>query len=499
MNALKVADLERSTLQIGAETRALLGQYMTPAPVATFMASLFGALPERVHLLDAGAGVGSLTAAFVQEACLRSNKPRSIDVTAYEVDQALLMRLEATLEACAIECRASGVEFKSRVVCDDYVLHAAAPLMAANSQPPNCAILNPPYAKINTTSVWRQALRTFSIETSNLYTAFVALALQQLALDGQLVAITPRSFCNGTYFAPFRRRMLDTAAIEHVHVYGSRRKAFASDAVLQENIIFRLTKGVPQPSAVRLSSSEGTSAVAHAERIVPFEEVVSTKDQQRFIRLPITAEGSVLATRVSALPATLKDLGITVSTGRVVDFRAREYLRKEPEAGSVPLIYPMHFKAGFVHWPRLGGRKANALVRSERTLDLMVPRGTYVLTKRFTSKEERRRIVAAVYDPAQIEAEAVGFENHLNYFHEKGRGLAPALARGLATFLNSTAADHFFRQFSGHTQVNATDLRNMPFPSRSQLEALGEQVGDKILEQAELDALIEPLLTKRLS
>jgi adenine-specific DNA-methyltransferase len=92
--------------------------------------------------------------------------------------------------------------------------------------------------------------------------------------------------------------------------------------------------------------------------------------------------------------------------------------------------------------------------------ELLVPKGTYVLVKRFTSKEESRRVVAAVYAPERIDAEQVGFENHLNYFHRKGGGLPVTLAKGLAAFLNSTLVDLFFRQFSGHTQVNATDLRN---------------------------------------
>jgi adenine-specific DNA-methyltransferase len=41
-----------------------LGQFLTPTPVAAFMASLFGPLPEVVRLLDAGAGAGALTAGF---------------------------------------------------------------------------------------------------------------------------------------------------------------------------------------------------------------------------------------------------------------------------------------------------------------------------------------------------------------------------------------------------------------------------------------------------
>ena len=72
-----------------------------------------------------------------------------------------------------------------------------------------------------------------------------------------------------------------------------------------------------------------------------------------------------------------------------------------------------------------------------------------VLVKRFTAKEERRRVVACIYDPGRVRAERVGFENHLNYFHARGRGLSMELAKGLAAFLNSSAVDVFFRQFNG--------------------------------------------------
>ena len=37
-----------------------LGQFLTPTPVAEFMASLFEVHRSEVHLLDAGAGAGDL-------------------------------------------------------------------------------------------------------------------------------------------------------------------------------------------------------------------------------------------------------------------------------------------------------------------------------------------------------------------------------------------------------------------------------------------------------
>jgi adenine-specific DNA-methyltransferase len=133
---------------------------------------------------------------------------------------------------------------------------------------------------------------------------------------------------------------------------------------------------------------------------------------------------------------------------------------------------------------------ARALLPGPAVEDQLVPSEPYVLVRRFSAKEERRRVVAVVYDPARIRCKKVGFENHLNYFHRSGRGLEMRLARGLAAFLNSTIVDQYFRQFSGHTQVNATDLRNMRYPTKEQLERIGDAIGEQFPDQAATDILV---------
>jgi adenine-specific DNA-methyltransferase len=496
-SAVRLADLSRTEISAGADTRVRgeLGQFMTPAPVAIFMAGLFSALPRDVRLLDAGAGVGMLTAAFVERACSVKDRPATISVTAFEVDERLAKHLKVTLDACGRHCKDANIEFNYRIIIDDYILYSAEPLMSKEAQDFNFAILNPPYAKINSKSKARAALSKMGIETSNLYTAFLALSIMQVCNGGQIVAITPRSFCNGLYFAPFRRLLLSRSALERVHLYESRKKAFEGDDVLQENIIFKLVIREKQPEVVILSSSLGPEDERPTMRSVPIGEVVQSGDPHFYIHLPVSIEDGNLAERVRTLPCTLRELGITVSTGRVVDFRARDHLRKEPEAGAVPLIYPAHFEHGYVVWPRPNGRKHNALAFNMETTDLVVPRGTYVLTKRFTSKEEKRRLVAVVYDPARIDAEHVGFENHLNYFHVGGKGLRPDFARGLAVFLNSSAVDQYFRQFSGHTQVNATDLRQLHYPTREQLAELGRLYGSVLSPQKAIDEAVEALIS----
>jgi adenine-specific DNA-methyltransferase len=240
-----------------------------------------------------------------------------------------------------------------------------------------------------------------------------------------------------------------------------------------------------------LGPNEESVTVRHVEP----EELVHAGDPELFIHIVPDEANQQVADRMAALSGTLSDLELSVSTGRVVDFRARRFLRSYPQDDCAPLIYPCHFKDGVIAWPKLNGKKPNAIAISPETRDTLVPKGVYVLTRRFSAKEEPRRVVAALYDPALVSEPLVGFENHLNYYHRGGNGLPMDLARGLVAYLNSTFVDAYFRQFNGHTQVNATDLRNLRYPSVTQLERLGEKVGGVLSNNALLDGYVEDLFS----
>jgi adenine-specific DNA-methyltransferase len=393
---------------------------------------------------------------------------------------------------CKKACDEVGTSFFSTTFNEDFVPMAASltsgGLFSPKLETFTAAIVNPPYRKIRSSSSTRLWLRSAGIETSNLYTGFIALITKLLAPGGQLVAITPRSFCNGPYFKPFRVDFLNAMSLRRLHVFELRSAAFRADDVLQENIIIHAVKNHSKPTAVIISSSSGRPGDAIVRSEVRYCDVVSPGDPEKFIHL-VADDDHRSAKVVTALPATLADLGLSVSTGRVVDFRARRFLRKQPEAETVPLIYPCHFGGSFVTWPKANSRKPNAIVSDETTRELLVPNEVYVLVKRFTSKEEPRRVVACIYDPEKIPTSLVGFENHLNYFHLDGGGLSMPLAKGLAAFLNSPLIDKYFRQFSGHTQVNATDLRALRYPSREVLEYLGSRI-DSPIDHREIDAIL---------
>ncbi len=500
LDPLAVAEAARrdSASSLDRARRSALGQFFTPPATARLMASMCRNVQPFMHLLDAGAGLGALTAAWVDEICSRSNRPSSVRLTAYEVDATLLPALRETMSACQQACEAVGVSCEWQVHATDFIEAAVdrlgPGLFQAEDQQFNVAILNPPYKKFHADSRTRRLLRQMDIETTNLYAAFLAISLLSLEVGGELVAITPRSFCNGPYFRPFRQHLLGHASLTNVHVFESRDRAFRDDEVLQENVIIRAVKGCSQQSAVSISQSQTPDDPIEVRRDVRFDRVVRPGDLQAFIHLVPDDQGDTLADTMASLPCTLDDLGLAVSTGRVVDFRAREWLRAEPSGDTVPLIYPTHFDAGVVRWPKTETKKPNAIVHNNESAPLMVPAGVYVLVKRFSAKEERRRLVAAIFDQKHVPCERVGFENHLNYFHERGSPLGHDLAKGLWAFLNSSPVDAYFRQFNGHTQVNATDLRSLRYPTRDCLIALGHQLEVPGPAQDVLDAIVDKAL-----
>lgn len=481
-----------ATSKLNPQHRSKLGQFFTPIAIAQLMAAMFQQPKASIRLLDAGAGVGSLSAAFLAQALKWEVTPKDISMTFYEIEPLLIDYLKETIAALQHTCEQQNIKFSTNIYHQDFIKAGVdlltGGLFAIERPSFNFAILNPPYHKIQSSSETRRLLRTINIETTNLYAAFLSIVIQLLEPGGELVAITPRSFCNGPYFKPFRKLLLSNMTIRRVHIFESRTQAF-EDEILQENIIFHAVKAIESVSRVVITTSYNIDDDITI-RELDYDNLVKPDDPERFIHIVQDGLQQEIADKANTFNTSLKELGIEVSTGRVVDFRAKAYLRPMPELHTVPLIYPVHFQEGTIKWPNQKTSKPNAIAINRETEPLTVPAGIYVLVKRFSSKEEQRRIVAAIYDSQLIPAPSVGFENHLNYYHEKGKGLPATLAKGLAIFLNSTLVDAYFRQFNGHTQVNATDLRSLKYPSRAELEYLGETIGDNLPTQNEIDHLI---------
>ncbi len=293
--------------KLDPERRSGLGQFMTPLRPQQRSSWHRCSICARdeIRLLDAGAGVGSLTAAFVAEICNRKRRPKSVTVSAYEIDQNLCEYLYGTLEQCRQTCERAGIHFNSEVMHADFVDKAASLLRNEIFAPIpryDCAIMNPPYKKISSDSIERLILREIGVETSNIYAGFLFLVLRLLEPNGELVAITPRSFCNGLYFKPFRKLFLDAVTLRRIHVFESRDMAFIEDSVLQENVVMHARKGRERAETVTVSSSTGPEDDFVTIREVHRDKVVNPSDPEHYIHIvPLTTSGASVAAQMDSL------------------------------------------------------------------------------------------------------------------------------------------------------------------------------------------------------
>ncbi len=511
--ALDYADsVRRTMLDVGLQKKERLDQYFTSAPLARLMASMMTYGRQReIELLDPGAGVGTLFAACIEKICAGNagKKPDRVSVTAYEIDGTLLGRLRESLEMASDQCREAGIDFAYRLENRDFVSGCGDMTETSRLGRFTHIIMNPPYGKIGVKSDMYRAVQDMGMTpVPNKYAAFIAVACRMLRIGGQLAFISPRSFCNGAYFCGFRRSLLESVRLRKIHLFGLRTSPFRDDSVLQENVIVSAvgTGGGKNGSSDRkrgglitISSSSGPETKVTTRRVYA-SEVVREDDPQQFIHISPADAGT--ADRMKAMKCVLEDLGLGVSTGKIIDFRTRKQLRFDPKddrRAVVPLVRPLNIsggRIGGVAFPAAHKKHHNFIVADSETSKMMVDNGSYVVVKRFTTVEEARRVVAAVWTCDTWDSKLVGFENRVNYFHVGGGPLKPLTALGLAAFLNSTLVDAYFRQFNGNTQVNATDLRYLRYPKRAQIVEIGRHCrrNGTFTSQPEVDSVVERVL-----
>lgn len=444
------------------EKRRALAQHLTPPETATFAASMFSDLNVDqlfVRCLDLGAGSGILSIALYER-----YDGHIGELEAVESDVALATVCEAELASVGVP----------------HNLTLGDALTDAPEGPFDRIILNPPYKKMAANDARQGCL---PCRSANLYSAFVAIGLSRLADDGELVAIVPRSWMNGEYFAPFRRYVFGGFSLDWVHIYGSRKEVFADTDVLQETMIVRFSRR-KQSDVIVVTQSVGKDDEVNRREYAASDLI----DPETFVvRIAPKDNGKVTG--------TISSVGFCPSTGKVVDFRNRERIYSDrPDWDDVyRLIYAGNFSSGTLEHPLAIGKPQWYRADDDVSRRQLTQPGFYVVVKRFSSKEERRRVVA--YPLAADEP--VGIENHLNFIHMgKPREVVPfeseTLACGLALWLNTTFIDEWFRDVGGSTQVNAGDIKTMPCPSVDALKFVGSRWRPGMLQE-EVDKACEVL------
>lgn len=457
------------------------GQFFTPPAVCRFMAALLGEIPDALKLLDAGAGVGSLSAA-VCERVLDGPSPRRVEIHLYENDPELLGPLRDVLRYAQESLHASGHGLDFTIHEQDFVLEtarrSAQRTLFDDGEPDtfDAVIMNPPYFKIGADSPHARVMADAIRSQPNIYNLFMARAVEMLRPGGTLVAITPRSFCNGLYFREFRRWFFARMALKHVHLFESRKDTF--DSVLQESVI-TVSERSPHPRPrVRVTTSQGKDVPDRPQgQELPLATILDDAGGNILLRIPSSTQDVHILNEVEAWPHRFAELGLRISTGPVVLFRAEEFLLQESDGEeAAPLLQPHNVRPFLTAWPVKKRDKPTAFRVCPASMKHLVPTRNYALLRRFSAKEERRRLTASCCLRTDWASSHLALENHLNYVYHADRELSPDEVYGVAALFNSELLDCYFRTISGNTQINATEIRAMQFPDLGRIATIGARV-----------------------
>jgi adenine-specific DNA-methyltransferase len=491
---------ERFSSLSSTKQRSKCGQFFTPIEVARFMASI--ARPDHAirKALDPGAGTGVLSCALCEYA-LRKGEEFCLD--AFELDPELAIYCEHALHHAKKWLVARGVKMSYKVHVADFVLECARFLSPGLFDRDiqgafDTVISNPPYFKLSKTDPRSIAASPVIHGQPNIYAIFMAISASLLSEGGVMVTITPRSFATGDYFSRCRQYLFSKVVPEAVHLFDSRKEAFKSDAVLQENVIIRARKTKPRSAAtVQVSTSKGPQDINRdSKRVVGLASIVELNSPKAVFHIPAEDSDEAILHFVRRWPNTLHALGMEVSTGPVVAFRARRFLLENPNRhmSSVPLLWLQNVRRLTIQWPLQKRGKPQYILESSSSRYLLVRNQTYVVLRRFSAKEDERRLVAAPLLLGTLPGDTIGLENHLNYIHRPHGRIQQEEAIGLAALLGSSLLDRYFRISNGNTQVNATELRTLPLPPHDTLTRIGRVVRKQLGLPFDVDAVCDELL-----
>lgn len=478
------------------EERKKIGQFFTSKETAIYMASLFSVSDqETISVLDPGAGSGILIAALVDR-LQQFDTIKLLSVTCYENNTCILPLLRSNMKHLQEQSR---IKIQFKIIDDNYILSQKDEYNnqlsfdhIENNLKYDWIIGNPPYLKIPKDAPEALAMPNVCYGAPNLYFLFASMSLFNLMDRGEMVYIIPRSWTSGAYFKKFREYALSLAKITHIHLFVSRDKVFDNEQVLQETIIIKLVKTAePQESLTITSSASNKDFENSLSLTVPYDTAINGSNLYVYLA---TTEDEVLALqKLNQFQYKLEDIGLKMKTGLTVDFRNRDLLRTDPGDHIIPLFYSQHIQSGRVVFPV--GKEFEYMTDAQS--GMIQKNKNYLFVKRFTAKEEKRRLQCGIYLSDSLpEYQFISTQNKINFIDTVDKScMCEDLAFGLYAIFNSSVYDLYYRILNGSTQVNSTEINTMPVPAKEVLISLGKKLKKKQCLSVEIcDALMEELL-----
>lgn len=475
------------TVMLPDSVRSSMGAYYTPPPLVARLLDLaedagfdyaFGSV------IDPACGGGAFLAPVALRMIAKSKQAspswlvRSLSkrLRGIEIDPFAAWMTRVLLEAAVLPL---CIKAKKRL---DNVVTVADALQLKDVGTYDLVIGNPPYGRVSLDETTRDFYSRSLYGHANLYGLFTDLALRLSKPDGVIAYLTPTSFLGGQYFKALRKLLTDEASPAAFDFVTDRHGVF--DDVLQETMLTTYTRKRKHKSAfVSIVIPQGLN-LARVESVGTVE-VVGTGDPWL---LPRDPHDAAFLKTITSMPTRLSDIGYSVSTGPLVWNRHKDQLRVEKNSKTLPLIWAESVVQGKFEFS-FKRRNHVPFIAIRSSQPHLIIKESCVLVQRTTSKEQDRRLVAAVLPQKFLDEQGGAvIENHLNMIQAKTSLFNSVSPRTIAALLNSKVVDRSFRCISGSVAVSAYELNALPLPTLGQLQVIEKlvhkNVSDKVIERA---------------
>lgn len=473
--------------QAGLDHKKANGQFFTPIEIADIMGDLVESERDHLRILDPGCGTAILSCSLIEALVRKNNKLSSIELVLFEIDAQLIPVINAVMTELEAWLRIHKVSFSYALKQRDFVLNNAQYLDSNHNlffgipDTYDIIVCNPPYFKISIDDKRAVAAKTIINGHPNIYSIFMAIAAQLLSEDGQLVFITPRSYASGGYFKSFREFFFKKINLQKIHLFVSRKDTFIKDKVLQETVILKgvKSKNINPNAEVAIYSCQGLKDIKTPEvKFFKQQELIDLNSNEKILYIPTSNKEEHILSVFKNWSGTLNKYNIQISTGPVVSFRAWDFIHNlnDSKKKMTSLFWLHNVKQMVLEWPIDLEGKGQYISIEDESKAILIPNKNYVLLRRFSTKDDKTRLIAAPYFCNFIDSEYIGVENKVNYIYRPKGHLDRNEVIGVCALLNSKLFDSYFRIFNGNVNVSATELREMPLPPLDDIKQVGNRI-----------------------
>lgn len=447
-------------------------QFFTPKYIADKMLNTINIknleLKKNLKILEPSAGTGILimyTLLFL----FKNSNIKEIEFDIYELDAELFKTLKKNITSIKSYFDKMDSKIKFNLFNENFIEHNSVKWNKKNSYCYDLIIANPPFKKINQDSSESKVMKELIYGQPNIYTLFIAMSLKLLDHNGVFCVLSPRNYLSGEYSKKVRNFIFKDYQLSHIHTF-DKRDIF--QFVNQEVIISTYMK----------TSSKVKIEISHNGKFkfkTDIENIIYDQGNKSIL-IPNKKSNLSLLKKFLSFSYSLKELGLKVSVGPIVQFRNQNFLSRDVFSDNYsPLLISNDIKEDNIiyYYNRKNIRKTHNKSINNKAKYLL-PNSNYLLLRKVTAKDDHNTIISTVLEKDFFNAKFIGLDNNLLYFHKINKDEEMSLEEcyGLYGLINSCYFKEFYSLINGTHTINVSDFKNMQFPSLESIKKIGNYI-----------------------